>query len=126
MINLDNTYIKSLDLNLMSFVLELFDLEYFREEFLSVSNREKFKCGVTYYVHILSPELELITDNIAFVYPEDVKLDQFIVHLHKKICNKNLYNLLDSRKSFWLHIGTRSLNHLDFELYHLNSFYKHK
>ncbi len=120
MIDYNSSFNRSLDLNLMSFDLELFDLDYFREEFLSFAESEDTEYDVTYYMHFLDPAGNLISDNIVFELTKD-NLDKLIEYLYNKICSKYLIEKLDSRKMFYIHIGRKSLNALDFKISRLNS-----
>ena len=122
MFDCNNSYNKNIELNLMSFDLELFDLDYFRNEFYSFSESKDTQYDVTYYMHFLDQSCHFISDNIVFDLTRD-NLDGLIEHLYGKICDKYLSEVLDSTKVFYIHIGLRSLNTLDFEIYRLNSFY---
>src|SRR6266542_1076280 len=105
MIDYNSSFNRSLDLNLMSFDLELFDLDYFREEFLSFAESEDTEYDVTYYMHFLDPAGNLISDNIVFELTKD-NLDKLIEYLYNKICSKSL-NALDFKIS---RLNSLSLN----------------
>jgi hypothetical protein len=109
-----------MDLHTMSFNLNDFDLDCFRQNFMSFCVNKDAKDGSTYYMHFLTADFNLITDNIIFDLTMD-KIDMLIPYLYNKICNKNLTKYLGSRKNFYVHIGLKSLNALDFEIYRINS-----
>jgi hypothetical protein len=107
-------------LNLISFDLKLFDLDYFREKFLLFCESKDTQYNITYYMYFLDPAGNLISENIVFDLAKE-NLERLIEYIYNNICSKHLMNSLNSSNIFYIHINSKYLNALDFKVYRLNS-----